>query len=121
MALTPGLGVRAIAYGPLPPEGRPSRVIFAGANFNPSVPSEASSARSGAPAVLSGWSRAEVRPLGSPFQVADEQVTAWVERVDWPDVVLAVRNDGPRRFPIYADHMLHAALVGPDGSLLPAE
>jgi hypothetical protein len=117
----PGLGVRAIAYGRLPPEAWPSRVIFAGANINPSVPSEASFAPSGAAPVLSGWSRAEARPLGGSFQVADGQVAVWAERVDWPDIVLAVRNDGPRRFAIYADHMLHATLVGPDGSLLPTE
>jgi hypothetical protein len=121
MPVPPGLGVRAIVYGQLPPEARPSRLVFEGANINPSVPAEASPARSGAAPLLSGWSRAEARPLGSSFQIADGQVVVWAERVDWPDVVLAVRNDGPRRFPIYADHMLHAALVGPDGTLLPLE
>jgi hypothetical protein len=45
-------------------------------------------------------------------------VSVTVERVEWPTVVLGVRNDSAHRFPIYADHILHVSLFRPDGSLV---
>jgi len=119
--LAPSLGVRALAYGALPSGVRPSALAFG----HPSLPLHVSldprpDPASGLPQ-LRDWSRFEARAPDEPFDVDGGRVTIWVDRIEWPQITLAVRNDGPRPFPIYADHRLRALAFTSSGGLVPLE
>ena len=123
LPLPPGLGMRALVYAPLPDGGQVRALTFLGSGLPTTLRLDVQAAPDPAQPTVLRWSRADARALGDPFEISARGVTVWAESVAWPEVVLAVRNVGgdPGRFPIFADHMLHAAVFGADGTLIPLE
>jgi hypothetical protein len=119
--LAPGLAARALVYGNLPAGSAPAKLLFGHADLPDEVSLEVSAEMASSLPRVANWQALEARRLGARFEPGERGITAWVEALNWPEVVVAVHNDSPRPFLSYADHTLHVALYGSDGTLVDTE
>ncbi len=115
--LPPGTGIRAVVLTTLSPGAVPAQLAFQWSTFPSVVPLLAQSATQ--------TPRASVRPsvpvqqLGQSLALGGTGVTLAAFIDEWPDVLVGVDNGSTTRFQIFADHMLHAVVLGGDGAVRP--